>query len=194
MLCPSCTTAAYNATGCTRSVDDEDETGSDNTDSVMGSDESGDEDDDSDVVKDLDYWKMEADKSSRVSLLLCEWYRTKSVALDNLKSSSTEKIQFAENELARLQSSSSEKAKMVANEMLRERVANAHERVESSKAYSAVVREGKRARVTITELEGEVEQMETAAGVLAAYHAENSVPKRVENSVPKRKRMRVIVD
>jgi hypothetical protein len=194
MLCPSCTTAAYNAADSNCSVDDEDGTGADNTDSVMGSDESGDEDDDSDMVKDLEYWKMEADKSSRVSLLLCEWYRTKSVALDNLKTSSTEKIQFAENELSRHQASSSEKATMVANEMLRERVANSRERVESCKAYSAVVREGKRARATITELESEVEQMETAAGVLAEYHAENSVPKHVENPVPKRKRMKVVVD
>ena len=152
---------------CTSSSDSDEDSASD-----------VDNDDVDEVVKDLDYWKEQAVKSGRVSTLLCDWFRSKSVAMDNLTSSSTEKIQFLENELARVHASSSEKAGLVANEMLRERISNTRQLVESTKAYNAVVREGKRARETITKLESDVEEMEMTAVDIAAYHAENSVPKR----------------
>ena len=151
---------------CTSSSDSDEDTASDVDDEGV------------EVVKDLNYWKEQAAKSGRVSTLLCDWFRSKSIAMDNLTSSSTEKIQFLENELARVHASTSEKAGLVANETLRERISNTRQLVESTKAYNAVVREGKRAQEVITKLEADTQEMEESAADLAAFHEANSVPKR----------------
>jgi hypothetical protein len=175
MMCPDCTLKVEAERCCTGdNVDD-----SSDMDSIADTDDTDDATDDGmEVVKDLDYWKSEATKSERVSMLLCEWYRTKCVALDALTSSSGEKLRFLENELVRQKASSSEKAVLVANERSRERTMQTHQTMDSENAYNAVVREGKRARETITGLQMEVGQLEAEAVDLAAYHEQYSVRKR----------------
>jgi hypothetical protein len=172
MMCPDCTLKVKAERICTG---DDDE--SSDMDSIADSD-GGSVSDCTEVVKDLDYWESKATSGERVSVMLCEWYRTKCVELDALTSSSGEKIRFLENELVRLKASSSEKAALGANELSRQQTVHTHHKIESKSAYNAVVNAGKRAQETITDLQMEVEKMETEAVDLAAYHEEFSVRKR----------------
>jgi hypothetical protein len=178
-----CSTAGCTNAATTTCYESDSPCASSTADSCSDEDEddsvcSGSGHEDEGVVKDLEYWKAEAEKTERVANTLCVWYRAKSDALVDLKCSSADKLQFTENELARYIASSSEKEKLVANEMERERVSTRVLLQESRDECNTAILAGKRSRLIITGLLDDIEEMEVNATDLAAYHAEFSTHKR----------------